>query len=81
MTTKNTSWGEEDIKRVIVKDKDDNYYVCQETKNGFKCGKCLRGLINPFAVKDRDDACLRCGAKLHETIMGSNYFNMESYQP
>jgi hypothetical protein len=68
------------IKRVIVM-KNNNYYVCKPTENGWKCGKCLFGLINPFAVKSRDDSCLRCGAKLHETITGSNYFNMESYQP
>lgn len=35
------------IRRVTVT-KDNNYYVCEPTKNGWKCGKCLFGLINPL---------------------------------
>lgn len=67
--------------RSVTVTKDNNYYACEPTRSGWKCGKCLFGLINPYATKDKDDSCLRCGAKLHETITGSNYFNMESYQP
>lgn len=67
------------IKRIIVK-KDNVYYQCLALSNKIKCGKCLFGLINPFAVKP-DHKCKRCGAELAETVYGSGLLNLRSYSP
>ena len=72
---------EKNMMRVIV-EYDGNYYICMPVNEKFKCGKCLFGLINPFGnMINQDDKCKRCGAKLNETIYGTNYFNMRSYSP
>jgi len=68
-----------EINRVTVT-KNGNYYLCQFTNSGWKCGKCLRGLINPFA-RLGEHKCRVCQAELHETISGKTYFDMESYCP
>ncbi len=55
------------IQQVLVK-YQDNYYQCLYTQRGFKCGKCLFGVINPFGNKrDQDHKCKRCGAELFRT--------------
>lgn len=47
----------------------DNYYSCKLTKKGWKCGKCLFGLINPWGNHNRQDTkCKRCGAELWRTV-------------
>ena len=69
------------IKRVIVEYKK-NYYQCMPVKDKWKCGKCLFGLINPFGrTWDMTDRCKRCRSKLHETVYGTNYFDLKVYNP
>lgn len=67
-----------EIIRVTVK-KDGVYYICHKTLRGFKCGKCLFGLINPYGSKAYQNyRCRRCGAELSETVSGGSDFR--SYQ-
>ena len=44
--------------------KDGIFYVCKPIPRGYKCGKCLRGLIYLFG---RQSKCKVCGARIVTT--------------
>jgi len=52
--------------RIIMKDKDGNFYDCQNTLRGFRCGKCHKGVI-PIPVA-RTFKCRICGSKVAQII-------------
>lgn len=63
-----------------------NFYQCQNTRTGWKCGKCGRGLINPnFIAKLFPDKCKVCQAvvavvRFKEFPEESSLFHMKEYR-
>ena len=69
------------VVRVLVV-KDGNFYQCQETERGWKCGVCRFGLIDVWARRDGwSEKCRRCGAELSSTYYGRGYFDLKVYNP
>ena len=53
--------------RVVVKGKISRggcFYECQLTPRGYKCGRCLRGIV----VARQNDLCRVCGCRVAQVV-------------
>lgn len=55
--------------RVYMKGTSGNFYLCKPTTKAFKCGKCLRGHIEP----EKGYLCKVCGSRVAQVIQDSDF--------
>lgn len=58
--------------RVIVKDKlcrGGEFYECQQTPRGHKCGRCRRGIVGA----NKNDPCRVCGCRVAQVVADDGF--------